>query len=136
MSPMKHVSKAFLAFSVLAAGLFVPATSYAWDGVTTGAVAAIHVTDGTNFGFRVQLAGTPPPQMCTVPSNSSKDNASEAFLNEKDSNYKTYVAMLMMAKATGATVTIFTTSETYTGTDANGNAALFTMCHIGYIKVN
>lgn len=33
-----------------------------------------------------------------------------AFLNEADSNYKVYVAALLMAKAQGSTVTVYSTN--------------------------
>lgn len=131
---MKGVSKLSLAVSIFAVGLVVPATSSAWDGTTIGTISTIQVTRGDNFGFRVSLAGS--PSMCSVASGNSDSHAREAYLAENDSNYKVYVAMLMMAKASGMKVTIYTTSETFTYTDAGGVVRPFTMCHIGHIGVD
>ncbi len=46
-----------------------------------------------------------------------------AYLNEDDSNYKTYVAALLTARAQGTPVTIYSNLE-------NG------YCKIGYITIN
>jgi hypothetical protein len=47
-----------------------------------------------------------------------------AYVNSTDSNYAAYVAAVVMAKATGASVIIFQTK------DANG------YCQIGYLSVS
>jgi|SRR5688572_16108205 hypothetical protein len=86
----------------------------AWDGVSQGTVYALEVTGGANYGFRVFVSGV--TNMCGNGSN-------WAYLNEADSNYKTYVAVIMMAKAQGSPVTIYTNV-------VNG------YCHIGYVSVN
>lgn len=126
---MSRLSKAFLAISIFAAGLVAPATSsaYDWPGIETGTIGQIHVSPGDNYGFRVYF--TDGRKMCRPVAGRTTDGAANwAFLNDTDSNYKVYVAMLMMAKATGSTVTIYTNNEPY-GTDG-------TMCRIGYVVVN
>ncbi|MEO7496585.1 MAG: hypothetical protein ABIT83_11445 [Massilia sp.] len=86
----------------------------AWDGVQTGKLIRVDVTAGDNFGLRIFLAdvGT----MCS-------GGPSWAFLNDTDSNYKTYLAILMLAKMQGNSVTVFSTQE-------NG------FCRLGYISVS
>jgi hypothetical protein len=88
-------------------------TAHAWDGTVSGAVYAVEITGGNNFGFRVFISGV--TNMCGSGSN-------WAYLNESDSNYKTYVAAILAAKAQGSPVTVFSTLE--------GG-----YCHIGYISV-
>lgn len=102
------VSKSvFLLLSIIAA-----AQSYAWDGVITGAITQIDITDGSNYGFRVWLASP----MCANANN-------WAYLNNTDSNYNTYAAALLSAKAQGAIVSV------YSNQDANG------YCHIQYLAL-
>jgi tartrate dehydratase alpha subunit/fumarate hydratase class I-like protein len=97
------------------ASLFVAVLpAWAWDGAPTGKITSIDVTAGTNYAFRVYLNGG-GSALCT-------NGTSFAYLNEADSNYKVYVAALLMAKAQGSTVTLFVMTE--------GG-----MCHIGYIGV-
>lgn len=78
------------------------AHAHAWDGVAVGKVAGFEIAAGQNYAFRVWL--NPGQTMCV-------GGPGWAFLNETDSNYKIYVANLMMAKLTGAAVTIWTTAE-------------------------
>jgi hypothetical protein len=100
-----------LAFAVL---WFTGAgAAHAWDGVASGNIYAVEITGGNSFGFRVFVSGV--TNMCGSGSN-------WAYLNESDSNYKTYVAGILAAKAQGSTVTVYSTLE-------NG------YCHIGYISV-
>src|SRR2546426_11962998 len=87
--------------------------AYAWDGVFTGTVATVQITNGNNLGFRIFLSGI--SNMCGTGSN-------WAYLNESDSNYKTYVAAVLAAKAQGSQVTVYSTLE-------NGS------CHIGYLSI-
>jgi hypothetical protein len=87
--------------------------AHAWDGVASGVVNAVEITGGSNYGFRVFVAGV--TNMCGSGSN-------WAFLNESDSNYKTYVSAILMAKAQGTPVIVYTNSE-------NG------YCRIGYVSV-
>jgi hypothetical protein len=88
--------------------------AYAWDGNAIGVPVRVDVTDGNVYGFRISLAGYP-----TLCGNTD----TWAYINLADSNYNTYVATLLAAKAAGSTV------QLYTSRDA-GNR-----CHIGYIAV-
>lgn len=81
----------------------------AWDGVQTMVPGTIDVTAGSNYGFRVW-------------GPSCNGAANFAYLLDTDDNYNTYVAVLLMAKAQGLSVTFFTTL------DSNG------YCHLGYIS--
>lgn len=99
------------AFATMCVTGFTPA--FAWDGVNSGTIAGFDVTHGQNFGFRLYLNGV--STMCTGGQN-------WGYLNETDSNYKTYVGILMMAKAQGSSVTVFTNT-------VNG------YCQIGYLVV-
>jgi hypothetical protein len=90
----------FVARSFVCLLLIVGAAAHAWDGTSTGTISAIEVTNGTNQGFRIYLTGV--TAMCS-------GGTMWAYLNDDDSNYKTYAAALMMAKAQASTVTIFTT---------------------------
>jgi hypothetical protein len=83
--------------------------AWAWDGNQSFVPWQIDVTDGANYGFRVWGVS------CTG------GMAAFGYLNSTDSNYSTYVSVILMAKAQGSTVTF------YTNLDANG------FCHIGYI---
>ncbi len=87
---------------------------HAWDGVVSGTVHGFDVTAGTNFAFRVYLNGV--TDYCGGSYN-------VAYINEVDSNYKTYVAAVMLAKTSGSVVTL------YTNRDASG------LCQIGYLSV-
>jgi hypothetical protein len=113
------MSRAIIRMKNLAAGivgglmLMAAQPALAWDGYVQGTIYAISVTAGANFGFRVYLNGV--TSTCTGGENWS-------YLNESDSNYKTYVAALMMAKSQGSTVHIYTYMESG-------------YCHIGHITV-
>jgi len=93
--------------------LMTAAPALAWDGAVSGTIYIIDVTGGANYGFRVYLEGV---------SSACAGGANWAYLNESDSNYKTYVAALMMAKSQGSRVTLYSNVE-------NG------YCHIGYIQI-
>ncbi len=97
--------------------LLIPSVVFgAWDdgtAVKSGVISRIDVTTGTNYGFRVYLDGD--PVMC-------RGGDRWAYLNETDSNYSVYISVLLAAKATGSTVTIY--SNTLSGS---------THCNIGYI---
>jgi hypothetical protein len=99
--------------AVLAAGLAMFGSAFAWDGAVPGTIQRIDVTGGTNQGFRVYLTGM--PVMCT-------NGSTWAYLNSTDSNYNAYVSALLMAKTVGYQVTLYTTT-------VNG------YCQIGYIAV-
>jgi hypothetical protein len=85
----------------------------AWDGLPTGIPGQLDVAQGSGgLGFRVALSPAVP--MC--------GNANTwAYLNTTDTNYSTNVAIVMMAKAQGLRLTVYTTA------DSSG------YCHIGYI---
>jgi hypothetical protein len=73
----------------------------AWDGAVTGTIGAIEVTAGNNQAIRVYLTG--------VGAHCS-GGAGWGFLNETDSNYKTYVAVLLFAKSLNKQVVLYTTN--------------------------
>lgn len=85
----------------------------AYDGTANGKIGQIDVTDNSNFGVRVYMAGY--PTMCTGGGNF-------AYLYNTDSNFNVYVASLITAKAMGSPVTI----QSYT---VSG------YCHIAYLAV-
>jgi hypothetical protein len=87
--------------------------AHAWDGTVTGKITNMDVTGGSNYGVRISLYGV--ANMCT-------GGPGWAYLNDADSNYKIYVAALMMAKAQNNNVVI------YSNFDGS-------YCHIGYISV-
>jgi hypothetical protein len=74
----------------------------AWDGAPVGTINAIEVTAGNNQGLRVYLNGV--GIHCT-------GGATYAYLNETDSNYKTYVAALLLARGLNARVQLFTINQ-------------------------
>jgi len=90
---------------------------FSWDGSESGKIYQVDVTSGTNYGFRVSLSGA--KKLC------GNDHA-WAYVNETDSNYNTYVAVLLAAKAAQQTVTL------YTNRKDNSSAGY---CHLGYITV-
>lgn len=98
---------------IISALLFAAPTAFAWDGVATGTISTFQVTQGGNYGFRVTLNNM--ANMCT-------GGPGWAYLNDTDSNYKTYVAAILYAKAQGSNVTVYSTLEGI-------------YCHIGYISV-
>lgn len=89
--------------SVLVASvLFSATTAYAWDGVQTGYPGALQVTQAGNYGFRVTLKT--PDVMC--------GNANTwAYLEPTDSNYATFVAVILSAQARGARVTFYSNRD-------------------------
>jgi len=81
-------------------------------GVTTGKIAQVHVTNAGNLPFRVYLEGA--PVLCA-------GGLAEGYLDDTDANYKTNVATLLMAKATGASVTL------------HADVGQYSRCRIGYV---
>lgn len=77
--------------------------AYALDATPSGKITTIEVAAATNYAFRVYLNGA-AAALC--PSGSGF-----AYLNEADSNYKVYVASLLMAKAQGSAVTLVVSNE-------------------------
>lgn len=97
------------------AGLALATTVHAqqWDGSATGKITSMDVTSAENYGFRVYLDGR---AMCP-------NGPSWAYLNGSDSNYKTYVSLLMMARALEKPVVIYTNKDQYG------------YCKIGYVSM-
>jgi hypothetical protein len=82
---------------VLFSMTFAPAWS--WDGAVQGRIAAIELSRGGNYDFRVFLEGS--PAMC--------GNANQwAYINESDANYKAHVAVLVAAQQSAKSVLIYT----------------------------
>ncbi len=107
--------KKFLAAATIGSTLLLSApAALAWDGVVSGKIETIEITHGGNLAFRIWLAGG--VTMCSA-------GARFAYLNEADSNYKVIVAGLMMAKAQGNTVSVYST---------NKDAA---WCQIGHVTI-
>jgi hypothetical protein len=96
---------------VAIAAAVLPGLAVAWDGQISGVIFELDVTAGDDSGFRVFL---PTTSMCG-------NSMNWAYLNSSDSNYSTYAAALMMAKATGENIVVFSNK------DSNG------YCHIGYV---
>jgi hypothetical protein len=71
------------------------------------------VAQGSALGYRVYFS--PAVSMCG-------NGNTWAYLNTTDINYSTYVATIMMAKAQGLGILVYTT------VDPNG------YCHIGYLS--
>lgn len=86
-----------------------------WDGSSRGLVSLVQITAADNYGFRVNLDGS--PALC---GNSN----TWAYLNGSDSNYDTYVSLLTAAKFAKNEVTIFTKMQ------SNG------YCKIGHVYVH
>lgn len=105
-----HRLLAQVAAFALGACLQVPA--FAWGGVTTGKISQAHVANAGNLPFRVYLEGA--PVLCT-------GGMAEGCLDDTDANYKTYVATLLMAKATGASVIL------------HADVGQHSRCRIGYV---
>jgi hypothetical protein len=110
---MKRKVLGFLA-GLVALGASLPAL--AWDGYPDGVPATIEVAQGAaNYSFRVHFAPAVP--MCG-------NGNTWAYLNTTDGNYSTFVAAILMAKAQGTRVTV------YSNVDASG------YCHIGHIGLH
>ena len=71
-------TRAFVMTALWLAGIGV---AHAWDGVASGKIYAVEITGGNNYNLRVFVTGV--TNMCGSGSN-------WAFLNESDSNYKTF----------------------------------------------
>lgn len=70
-----------------------------WDGIAVGKITELHISPSD---VRIILEGV--SSTCTGGEN-------WAFLSDTDSNYKSYVAALLLAKAQGTTITVYTTLE-------------------------
>jgi hypothetical protein len=97
--------------------LFILSTNAlaSWGGTVAGKINSIDVAPGQNYGFRVSLINA--PKLCG-------NNHTWAYLNESDSNYKTFVSVLLAAKMADKQVVLYTNNESSSGKS---------YCHIGYI---
>lgn len=88
----------------------------AWDGTVTGKIDHVDVAvqNGNNAGFRVHLVGA--PKMCG-------NEHTWAYVNKSDDNYQTAVSVLLAAKMSEKTVTIY----------SNLNSNWGDYCQIGYV---
>jgi hypothetical protein len=97
--------------------LFCSFTALAWDGAVAGKVAVIDVTGGDNYGFRISLEGN--PSLCG-------NGNTWAYINQSDSNYQTYAAVLLAAKLAQKDVTVYSVQESISGKG---------YCKMGYISL-
>jgi hypothetical protein len=89
----------------------------AWDGYATGVPGAIEVAQQVgNRNFRVSFS--PAVSMCG-------NGNTWAYLNDTEPNYSAHVATVLMAKAQGLTVTVYSNLEAGTG-----------FCHVGYLVLH
>jgi hypothetical protein len=102
-----------LGSAVVVIAMFAHQAANAWDGYPKSTISSMDVTDGASFGLRISLSGV--ASMCTGGPN-------WAYINDTDSNYKAYAAALMMAKAQGSKVTVYSNR-------------VGTYCKIGYISI-
>lgn len=79
--------------TLILALLVVSTTLFSWEKIEAGKIDKFEVSTGSNFGFRVVL-----------------DAGGYFYLNEGDSNYKAYMAMLIYADSMNYTVTIYSNS--------------------------
>jgi hypothetical protein len=93
--------------------VFGTQAAQAWDGNQAVIPTAIDVSADGSFGFRVW------GPICV----GANPNQNFGYLLSTDPNYETYVAVILMAKTLGQTVTFYTSS------DGTGH------CHIGYISM-
>lgn len=94
--------KQFVTMLFVSLGLLSLApNSYAWDGTVTGYINTIDVTDAENQGFRITF--TQGEKFCGT--------STWAFINKSDSNYETYVSVLLAAKLSSKLLTIYTTKQ-------------------------
>jgi hypothetical protein len=84
--------------AIILLGVAMPATAQSSDGVRSGKITAIHLTDGDNYAFRIYLDGT---SFCGTAAN-------WAYMNTDWSNYQATAAILTSAWLAGKNVTIYT----------------------------
>ncbi len=72
-------------------------SAQSWASETTGLIERIDVKPANNYGFKVYLTGL--PALC--------GNAlSWAYLSEGESNYSTYVSVILAAKMAALPITV------------------------------
>ena len=108
---MKFILKFFMGL------IFFSNQAVAWDGVASGKINLIQVTDSENYGLRVSLVNS--SALCG-------NKHTWAYVNKSTSNYQTYVSVLLAAKMAGKSVTIYANKEKKSGKE---------YCHIGHIAM-
>ncbi|HSI50827.1 MAG TPA: hypothetical protein VLA61_21380 [Ideonella sp.] len=94
---MKRVSTA-RALVALTAGMLLSGAVSALENVG-GQIANVYIAGGGNYGYRVNLVGNVP---------ACSNGSGFGYVNDTDSNYKVFVANLMMAYAAKKTVSLIT----------------------------
>ena len=88
----------YLQVSTVALMLACSGPSIAWDGVKSGKISGLDVTNAQNYGFRVYMDGTP---MCGTTEN-------WAYINKSWDNYEAMVSLIASAYLSGKTVVVHT----------------------------
>lgn len=99
---MRLVKIARNTLACLAGVLAVDASALTYP---SGTIQSLSFSGETNYAVRVFLGGVTDP--C------GNGGSAFAFINATDSNYKVYVAGLMMAKAQGSTVNLVVAPDNY-----------------------
>ncbi|MBF0312954.1 MAG: hypothetical protein HQK52_06035 [Oligoflexia bacterium] len=101
--------------------LIVNPIAFSWDEVSVGKITGLDVAPSGNYGLRVYL-DVPNASNCGFDRNGPQAGAGTWFyMEESDSNYKSYLALLTLAFAAQKSVALHATKD-------KG-------CHIGYIGV-
>lgn len=95
---MSKSLSSYILFGLLAASFVYDAAA---QTSVTGRIVQTDVAAGQNYGFRVYIGSV--GAHCTGGPN-------WAFVNENDSNYKTFVTTLLLAKVSGSNVSIWSTN--------------------------
>ncbi len=93
--------------------------AYAWDGAASGTIKYIDIAPNDTRTFRVILEGNPAPALC----GSALD---WAYLHPDDVGYASTVSILLAAKMSKASVTLY----------ANANPNDNNYCKIGYVRLH
>lgn len=100
---------------ILALTALTSLNSLAWDGVAKDRIGSIQVTEANNAAFRIGFESG--KTFCGTHTWS--------YLNKTDSNYETYVSVLLAAKMSGKEVTVYTAKKGDYG-----------FCNIGHIELH
>lgn len=113
---MTKLKRHLIAVTAAIAGIH-SANAQTWDGVVVGQISDVHTSSSIgNYDFRVALKDN-TTQWC---GSSNAGAVGWAGLHSTDPNYKTVQSVLLLAAATGRSVTL------YLVRDASG------YCKIGY----
>lgn len=96
-----------------------------WDGFVSCNITRIDVTGANNYGFRVHTDAAD----LLNDTDTTHTPVKWAYINESDSNYKTYVAMLSLAFTMGYRVVLYTKEKVHNA-DKNSYFA-----HIRYVAI-